>query len=153
MLKSTNTLVKSRSLFRIQCISVTFNTAPNLHSSAHLWSNKTIINYQLHLFCCQVCFVIIQWWWLQGWSLGFILCVCFRSGKHLGLETSSMKGWTQTQGSTPARLAQLGKGQRGAVCGAASGESPPAKAASHGWAGPGCPVGGEAEKLGHGASG
>lgn len=48
--------------------------------------------------------------------------------------------------------ARLGKGQRGAVCGAASDESPLVKAAAHGWAGPGCPVGGEAEKLGRGAS-
>lgn len=70
MLKCTNNLVKSLSSCRIQCVSVIFNTTRNLQYSAHLRSSKTITNYQPHLFCCIVCFVIITRWWLLSSRTG-----------------------------------------------------------------------------------
>lgn len=83
MLKCTNILVKSLSQCRIQCVSVIFNTAPNLQSSARWWSSKTITNYQAHLFCCIVCFVIMGWWWLRSDRVALGVCqvsVCLGSG-------------------------------------------------------------------------
>lgn len=77
MLRCTNTSVKSPSLCRTHSDSVIFNTAPNLQPSACCWSSKTITNYQPHLFCCIVCFVITGggWWWLLGLLSGSGGCV------------------------------------------------------------------------------